>query len=214
MIHALLGTVAAVTAPAVLPSGTYRYAVFADGKQTATSTVIVTRDAAAITVHESIAFEESGAEQEPTSTRTLDPATFATRSWQRSAGDESDTITVEPMRATVHSRSKSTTLEAPGAGPAAVFDFFVGEFATLPAMIHANSATHYTEYCACLDDFDVQSIAVGSVSSARPPRVLAGDEAIGLTAKNATATLWYDPQTFILRRLDFPKDKISYIRIE
>lgn len=214
MIHALLGAVAAVTAPAVLPSGTYRYAVFADGKKTATSTVIVTHDSAAITVRETIAFEESSAEQQPTSTRTLDPTTFATQSWKRSAGAETETITVEPTRATLRSGSKSTTLAAPGAGPAAVFDFFVGEFATLPAMIHATSATHYTEYCACMDNFDVVSIAVGPASSPRPPEVLAADIAIGLTAKASTATLWYDPQTFILRRLDFPKDHIAYIRIE
>lgn len=214
MIQVLLGAAAAVTAPAVLPSGTYRYAVFADGKKTATSTVIVAHDPTVITVRETIALEENSQEQQPTTTRTLDPATFATQSWERSGDDESSTITIEPMRATLRYGSKSKTLAAPAAGPAAVFDFFVGEFATLPAMLHATSATHYTEYCACGDNFDVDSIAVVAASSPRPPEVLAGDAGIGLTARGATATLWYDPQTFILRRLDFPKDHITYIRIE
>lgn len=40
-----------------------------------------------------------------------------------------------------------------------------------------------------------------------------GDVAMALRAEGKTVTLWYDPQTFIMRELDFPQERISYIRL-
>jgi hypothetical protein len=89
-----------------------------------------------------------------------------------------------------------------------VFDFLVAEFATLPAMIHATAATRYNEYCACIGGFEAKAISIVPASARRPAAVPPGDAAIALTSGGETATLWYDPQTFILRELDLLRERI------
>lgn len=211
----MLALVAAALAAAparatILPSGTYRYAVHSDGKITATSTVVISHDASSLTVGEVVDLQ---GESEKT-TRTLDPVTFATLSWSGQNDHDSDTVTLTGKNATYRHAAQTTTLEAPAAGaPSAVFDFFVAEFATLPAMIHASSANRYNEFCICIGGFQVKPISIVPATASRPAGALAGDAAIALTAEGETASLWYDPQTFILRELDFPRERISYIRI-
>ena len=210
MINALAAAAfigAAGTPAGVVPPGTYRYAVRSEGQIRTTSTVVISRDAASVSVAESMPL---GGETEHT-TRLLDPVTFATRSWTGSSDGSSDTVTVATGSATYRHRGASTTLAAAGNGPAAVFDFMVAEFVTLPAMIHVTGAAHYAEYCVCLTAFEAKSIAVVPASAPRPQAVPAEDDALALTATGETATLWYDPNTFILRELDLAREHISYV---
>jgi hypothetical protein len=204
---ALIVSTCAATYAAVLPDGTYRYAVKADGKQTATTTVTISHDASSVTVKETIGLDA----QKLTTTRVLDPQTFSTRSW--SADDPPTTIAVSVKSATYTDGKKTTTLDATASAPAAVFDFFVAEFATLPAMIHATGADRYNEYCVCLTAFQTKAVAIVPPDAARPAGALPGDVAMALRAEGKTVTLWYDPQTFIMRELDFPQERISYIRL-
>jgi len=204
---ALIVSTCAATYAAVLPDGTYRYAVKADGKQTATTTVTISHDASSVTVKETIGLDA----QKLTTTRVLDPQTFSTRSW--SADDPPTTIAVSAKSATYTDGKKTTTLDAPASAPAAVFDFFVAEFVTLPAMIHATGADRYNEYCVCLTAFQTEAVAIVPPDAARPAGALPGDVAMALRAEGKTVTLWYDPQTFIMRELDFPQERISYIRL-
>jgi hypothetical protein len=206
---ALLGTTGPVT-PTVLPSGTYRYAIRVDGKTTASSSIVITH-AAGVTVQETVAVEGDS----ESTTRTLDPATFATRSWAWQSDDKptSETITITNAQATYRHADKATTIQAPAQAPAAIFDFFVAEFSTLPAMIRATGAKQYNEYCVCFTGFAAKAITVVSASEKRPAAVPAGDAALAIAADGLTITLWYDPQTLILRELDIPKERISYVRM-
>ena len=128
---AVAAATCAATQAAVLPDGTYRYAVRSDGKQTATTTVTISHDASSVTVKETTGLDA----EKLTTTRLLDPQTFSTRSW--SVDDPPTTIAITAKSATYGDGKKTTTLAAPAEGPSAVFDFFVAEFVTLPAMIHA-----------------------------------------------------------------------------
>jgi hypothetical protein len=204
---AFIVSTCAATYAAVLPDGTYRYAVESDGKRTATTTVTILHDASSITVKETTGLDK----EKITTTRVLDPQTFSTRSW--SADDPPITIAVTAKNATYKDGKKTTTLDAPASAPAAVFDFFAAEFTTLPAMIHATNADRYSEYCVCLGDFQTKAVAIVPPDAARPAGALPGDVAMALRAEGKTVTLWYDPQTFIMRELDFPKERISYIRL-
>ncbi|MGC1379855.1 MAG: hypothetical protein WA814_02385 [Candidatus Baltobacteraceae bacterium] len=191
--------------PPVLPSGTYRYAVHSDGKTTATSTVTIAHDAMSVTVTETVDLQG----ETYRTTRRLDPATFSTISW---SGPD-DAVTIGSKSATYRSTKTTTTLAAPVDGPAAVFDFLVAEFSTMPAMLHATGARQYNEYCVCIGGFQAKAISVVTATAPRPATVQPSDVAIALNAEGETATLWYDPQMFVLRELDFPRDRISYVRI-
>ncbi len=204
---ALAAATCAATHAAVLPDGTYRYAVRSDGKQTATTTVTISHDASSVTVKETAGLDA----EKLTTTRLLDPQTFSTRSWR--VDDPPTTIAITAKSATYSDGKKTTTLAAPAEGPSAVFDFFVAEFVTLPAMIHATSAQRYSEYCVCLGDFQTKAVAIVPPDAPRPAGALPGDVAMALRAEGKTVTLWYDPQTFIMRELDFPQERISYIRL-
>lgn len=196
-------------APGALPSGTYRYAVHADGKTTASSTVVI-EHGPSLVVTESVDLQGDSVK----TTRTLDSTTFATSFWSAENGDgTSDTVAVTSQGATYRHGATTTKLAAPAQAPAAIFDFFVAEFATLPAMIQATGANRYDEYCVCIGGFQTKAVSVIPASAARPPGVPASDASIALSAEGETVTLWYDPQTFLLRELDMPKEKISYVRI-
>ena len=207
---ALFGVASPVAAQqAIIPSGTYHYVVHSDGKVTGRSTVVIAHEASSVTVKETVDLHGETVR----TTRSLDPSTFATLSWSGYEDTQLDTVTVANKSATYHHGSTTTTLAAPADAPPAVFDFLIAEFATLPAMIHVTGATRYVEYCVCIGGFEVKAISIGSASAPRPPAAHLDDVAIALTADAETATLWYDPHTFILREFDLPGERISYVQL-
>ena len=51
-------------------------------------------------------------------------------------------------------------------------------------------------------------------STAQPPEgVPAADVGIAMTQDDATGTLWYDPQTFVLDEFDLPAARIVFKRV-
>jgi hypothetical protein len=194
---------------AIVPSGTYHYAVYSDGKVTASSTVVIVHETSSVTVKETIDLHGETVQ----TTRRLDPLTFATLFWSGYDDAHPDTITVASKSATYRHGGTTTTLAAQTDAPAAVFDFFVAEFSTLPAMIRMTVAARYNEYCVCIGGFEAKAISTAPASAPRPTVARPDDAAIALAAEGETATLWYDPKTFILRELDFPHERISYVRI-
>lgn len=192
-----------------LPSGVYRYAVRADAKTTATSTVTIARGTS-LEVTEAAALQGESVN----TSRALDPVTFATRSWSGINGDgTTDTVTVTMQGAQYRHARSVTSLDAPARAPAAVFDFFVAEFVTLPAMLAATGATSYAEYCVCIGGFQRKLVSVVPASAPRPPGVPPQDRSVALSADGKTVTLWYDPQTFVLQELDLPQERLSYVRL-
>jgi hypothetical protein len=201
---------AVVAAPAgVLPPGEYHYVIYADGKVAGTSSVTIARTASALTVNETVALQG----ETTRTTRSLDLQTFSTLSWSY-ANRPTDSMTIASAGATYRHEGTTTTI-APAApeAPAALFDFFVAEYATLPAMIHATAAKRYNEYCECFSELKVDAIVIETATAARPVAVPPSDRAYALSANGKTVTLWYDPQTYVLRELDFPAQHISYVRI-
>jgi len=209
ILAAALGLGATPVVP--LPSGTYTYAIHADGKVTATSTVTVTHKASTITVQEAVSAEG----QTRTSKRVLDPATLSTLSWSGPIENGSpDSVIVSAKSATYRHGSSSTLLKKPAPdAPSAVFDFFVAEYATLPAMLQASGAKKYNEFCTCIGGFEVKAIDVVASTAKPPAGARPGDVAIGLSNGSVTATLWYDPHSYVMSELDFPNENVSYVRL-
>lgn len=80
-------------------------------------------------------------------------------------------------------------------------------------MLATTGATAYTEYCVCIDGFQRKIVSVVPAAAPRPANVPPDDGSVALAADGVTVTLWYDRPTFVLRELDMPKERISYVRL-
>jgi hypothetical protein len=187
--------------------GTNFYPIGQQGKGRApTFTIVIEHTASTVTVTETF---ERGGETAKTE-RTLDPVTFSTRTYN---GENNETVRITAKGATYRGESVTETVSAPVSAPSAVFDFpFAGEFATLPAMITRAGVTRYNEYAPGMDHFEVATVSVLPANAARPSSVPATDKSIALDSSRTAGTLWYDPQTFVLREIDLTPG-ISYVRI-
>lgn len=217
-MHALLAAslLAVATPSSALPSGEYHYVIYSDNKVAGTSSVTIAHTASAVTVNEAVILQGENVH----TTRTLDPKTFSTLSWSGYNDKPTDWITIAPTGATykhqdANGANAATTALAPAAAgaPAALFDFFVGEYVTLPAMVYATGANRYNEYCECFNELKVEAIAIGTAPTGRPTAMLPGDEGLVLTANGKSIELWYDPKTLLMGELDVPEQHIRYVRV-
>jgi hypothetical protein len=203
---ALLITSCNAANAAVLPSGTYRYTTYDEGNAVGHSSIVVTRANGLLQVDESTSLSDDPIE----STRTLD-ASFSTLEYVVTQQQVRDSISIHAKAATHVSGTNSTTLPPATAGPSIVFDFLVGEYAALPAMIHAATGTAFNVYCVCFYGFEVKSATIVPATAIRPAGVRATDAKAAFDFDDGTITLWYDPVTFVLRELDNPKARFRII---
>jgi hypothetical protein len=196
------------TAGSALPAGTYRYVYYDGTRRVVTTTVVIERNDGTLTVKESSDAQGTSID----TSRKLDPATFTTLAYAVTTPGANETVGVSGTSATYRHLSKTTVLHAPAAGPSIVFAFFLGGFATLPAMIHTATVKTFNVYCICpYSGFDAKPSKIVPATEPRPAGVSPADAEAAFSIDGGVATIWYDPLTFVLHRLDLPGSKIRIV---
>jgi hypothetical protein len=190
-----------------LPDGTYRYVVIDSGKSGATSVIRVSR------AHGDLVIEEHASPMEDTewSRRTLDPATFATRSYS-DIFDSKPAFTVAiDGRTAILAQATTTTISALPGAPLVVFDYFVASFFVLPATLHG--AATATLSVVTVGAEKAEPLIASTGIAKRPVGIPMADASIAVTMGDIAGTLWCDPHTLVLDELDLPAARIVYKRV-
>lgn len=192
-----------------LPDGIYRYAVIDSGQPSATSAIRVSRSAGDLVIEE----HASPMEENESSRRTLDPSTFALRSYtDASDGKPYFTLTIDGNTATaLRQGAPATKISALPRAPFILFDYFIGAFFHLPATLHGVATSALS--LVVLGGDSVVPLIVTAGSAKRPAGVPPIDASATVILDGATVTLWYDPATFVLDECDLPAARIVYKRI-
>jgi hypothetical protein len=146
--------------------------------------------------------------------RTLDPNTFATRSYANDSDNRRIlTVTIAGNSATLKQGAATTRLAAAPGAPFVVSDLFVGTMFQLPATLHAAKTTHLTLASLGFTGFKAEQLVASLSRASRPMNVPVRDSAVDVTSEGKTAaTLWYDPQTFVLDECDMPAIRFTFLR--
>ncbi len=194
-------------ANAILPNGTYQYAIIDSGQAASTSRIVVTRSASKIVISE----HSEPMEPAEVTRRTLDAATFAALSF----ADEVDgrtftTVTVNGAKAVVKLDGRQTTLSAAPGAPFAVVDANAASFFQLPAVLHGASTSRLTLANLFLG-YSAMPLSASSSTTPRPAGVPARDVARDVTVDGKRGTLWFDPQSYVLDRFDLPSQRLAFV---
>jgi hypothetical protein len=183
LVAAVVLASSAGTPSAVLPSGTYSYEIYSEGKPVAESTIVIHNETGSLQITEATLLQG-------------DPV--------------ASTIDIPSSAAIWRHGSESQTLPQAVAGPSIVFDFFAGPYAAIPAMLHATAAKAFNVYCLCFTGFDVKPAPIVTATTAAPasPKT---DVSAAFEFDDAVVTLWYDPVTFVLRAMDAPKAQFRIV---
>lgn len=196
----------AARAATELPNGTYVYAIAENGKNEATSTIVVTRSGNEVIVSE----HASPMEAEQIVRRVYDATTFATRTYARMVGNRTfAAVQIAGNTASVTDGDKKSTFAATPDAPFAVFDAWIASFAQLPVVLHHVPAQRVTLVNLFLGS-PTSVIAALPSTSARPAQVPAADVATDLRMDGRSVTMWYDPQTFVLDAFELPQTHFSF----
>ncbi len=158
-------------------------------------------------------------EETESSRRSLDPATFVTRSYSvESDGKRFVTLTLDGGTATLQQPDnsvkgiKTTAISAPSnATFIGVVDLNVASFFALPAALHA--ARTPVAIANFAFTFNAAPLNAGRSAAAPPEGVPANDVGIAMTDENGTGTLWYDPRSFVLDEFNLPTARIVFKRV-
>lgn len=191
-----------------LPDGTYRYEVFDSGKASGTSVLRVSRSGGDLVIEE----HASPMEENEFSRRTLDPTTFALRSYSDiSDGNQVAALAIHGDAATLTQDTATTQFSARPNAPFVVFDFAVGLFFHLPATEHGAGTPSFT--VLAVGGEKAAPMSVSASSAKRPAAVAPTDASLDLTLGHEHITLWYEPQTFLLDECDLQAERISFKRL-
>jgi hypothetical protein len=193
---------------AVLPSGTYSYEIYSEGKPVAKSTIVIHNVNGSLQITEATTIQDDPV----ATTRTIDPATFSTLQYVMTSEGSQDTIDIPANAAIWRKAAGDKTLSQVVAGPSIVFDFFAGPYAAIPAMLHATSAKAFNVYCICFTGFDVKPGTIAPATAAPPAGVPPKDVSAAFEFDDAVVTLWYDPVTFVLYAIDAPKAQFRIVQ--
>jgi hypothetical protein len=212
----LLGAAAVGQTPLdPLPDGTYEYKIIESGKPLASSTIRVSRSSDLLVIEE----HSSPMEATEWSRRTLDPSTFATRSFaDDSDGNRIATLTIDGDTATLQQHDvlrngvSTTKLSAPRGAPfAGVLDLNVGFFFHLPATLHVMRTATLTMAVYGFKNY-AAPLLVSAGTAKQPEGVVKSSAGFAVRVDKANCTLWYDPRTFVLNELDCPAQRIVFKR--
>ncbi len=203
-MNALLfaGMLALNTAPGAQrpPDGTYAYSLVQNGRAMGTSEVVFKTQWPTLTVQERATI---GSLQVTTNT-SLDAATLRELSYDGFSPQQgSFAVSFAGDVATLHSGSVMLPLKAVAGSPTLVVgDGLVSSYAILPALVHATGVKSFT--LAALNGAKALPVMVGTATGK-----YAGDAGMTVTFGGATATLWYDPATYVLDRVDNPTSGVQ-----
>ncbi len=208
MIAILLALLAATNgAPAAQrpADGTYAYAFVQRGQTIGTSDVVFKGAGTTLTVQERATL---GALQATTNT-TLDASTLRELQYSGSSPQEgSFDVSLADGLATLHSSAVTIPLKAVAGSPTLlVGDGLVSTYAILPALVHASGIKTFT--LAAINGAKALALTVGSAIGKPPANVPSSDAGMTVTFGGATATLWYDPETYVLDLLDNPASSMQ-----
>jgi pimeloyl-ACP methyl ester carboxylesterase len=196
--------VAPIASAGVLPTGTYRYDVLIDGRGVGKSSIVVSRDAGTIEIRESASLLGAAIG----SRRTL-TAAFAAQSYAGDAGAKHFAVEVAGNEATLTASGLQQKIAAAPGAPFLVADNMPAGFALIPATLHATGAKALTLACVCPVGFVAVPVTATGSSTAPPVGVPSGDASLTVTMDRATATLWFNAQTYVLDRMDLPSQQLS-----
>jgi len=183
--------------------------LYSDGRPSGVSTIVVTRHNGTIRIAERTTLQGDVID----TTRTIDPSSFTTLDYAIGDHGWHAGIVISGETATYRGGAKATTLAAATTGPSIVFDFLVGEYVAIPAMIQAATTAAFNVYCVCFSGFEVKTSQITPAITQRPAGIPGTDAAAAFVLDDGTATLWYDPVSFVLRELDVPKARIRIVLI-
>jgi hypothetical protein len=190
----------------ILPNGTYQYDISVGASSVGKSTLVVSRNAGTIQVGESGAFFGQGL----VSRRTIAATSFAALSYDADARGKHVVLTVSGNEATLTQDGQSTRIAAHSPAPFLISDNMVAGFALIPATLHVTGAKQLTLACLC-GSFVPVPVTVTSQAAMRPGGVPARDTALTVTVQGQTATLWFDPNSYVLDRFDLPSQQLSIV---
>src|SRR5580698_9462568 len=193
----LLGTAATSPSVTILPDGTYRYVTTIGGRNIGSSTVVVRREGAAVVIEESASLAAITLISE----RKLEESTFATLSYTVDTGGKHAVVTVLGNDATVTQDTNRAKITASPGAPFVVSDNLVAGWAQVPATLHASGEKMLTLACLC-GGFIAVPI---SVIESRAGFVSLRD------ANGLDVRLTFDPQTYVLERLDVPSQQAEVV---
>ncbi len=198
---AALGAPFAAAQSDALPTGTYHYAMSANGSTIGLSTIVVQHHGSSVEVGESASL----AGHALVTRRTLDATTFQTLKYAASApgSPQSATLNLTATTALLHAGATNASISAPPDAPFFVNDNLVAGFAQLPAQLHATGSGKLTMACVCGGLVALPTIVV-PVTATRPSDVPASDAGVAVEFGDQVMTLWYDPATYVLKRADLP----------
>ena len=188
---------AAAPRATVLPDGTYRYETSIAEHSAGTSTIVIRREGGSIVIGESASVAGVGLVSE----RKIEESTYATLSYVVDAAGKHAVVTILGSDATLTHGKAADKITAAADAPFVVSDNFVAAWAQVPATLRATGEKQLTLACVCggfiAIPISVTSSGLGTVS-------LKGADGVAVT-------LGFDPQTYVLTRLDVPAQQASVV---
>ncbi len=193
--------------PPALPDGTYRYEIRVGNQAVGKSTIVISRDGGHINIGESASLAGTAL----VSHRSIEEPGFATISYEEDAGGEHIVVTILGNQATLTQNNVTAKIVAEPNAPFLVSDNMAAGFGQIPAALHATGEKQLTLACVCGTFVAVPFKVLDAPAPARPPGVPERDAAVTIAIEGATATLWFDPQSYVLDRFDLPSQQASFV---
>ena len=197
-----------IAAATQIPQGTYRYVMSAGGSAIGSSTIVVERGGGTVSIGESATMGGTSL----ISHRSLDATTFATLAYQADARGKHLVASFEGNSATLAQGSASASITAAPGAPFFVNDNMVAGFAQIPATLQATGAKQLTLACVCAGFVSVAANVLQGTAPTRPAGVPADDDVVTISMEGTAASLWFDPKTAVLDRLDLPSQQFTIVR--
>ena len=207
LAFALLSTMGAATAtPIHPPDGTYSYRVTVGDLTFQQSTVVITSDAATVTVQESTSIPLKSFSAVAIS--RYDCSTLRQIGYRAdvnmSGAKQSATAIFGAGKVTLQSGAQRLDITAgPTAPLEVVSDNLVGTMVMLPALLEATQANALT-LAVTAGGRAVLGTVQRAASSARPSDVPASDRSVELDFGSLSEIYWYEPQTFVVDDVEIP----------
>ena len=215
MLSLILTLAAASAAPALPGDGTYTYVSSMNGATIGKTAITVKHDPDGIVLNEQGGGSFNGRQGTVTDTLTLDPQ-LDPKGFVLNANVDGRAVNTRISFSGTGASQTGDLAEktyglAAGAKHFVVLDMgpFSGWFA-LPAQMQAWSGT---PACAIVPEmgYNVTIAPDASAKSERPPTVPPGDSAINVSSP-MPFTLWFQPSTMLVDRVDFPTQGVSVVR--
>lgn len=213
---ALILAAAAAAAPATPADGSYTYVSTMNGATVAKSVVTVKHAANGVVLTEQGNGTFNGQDGSENGTLTLDPQTLSPTAYSVTAN-----VGGRPMNMAVHFNGSNASQTgdvaqqsyalSPSQSHFVVLD--IGPFSGWFALPSQMQAWNDAPACAIVPAMG-QNISIAPSATApavRPAGVPASDQAMSVTAP-MPFTLWFDPKTMLVDRLDFPTQGVTVTR--